>query len=99
MQFYSYANVPFFGPGEVVMDGPPNEVMKSYAAEPETGSTVELRNHPNRDPANPPSFQSLTLCDSAGNPTAVFDPGELCKEDTSQIESSHPQSVLSGRHW
>ncbi len=62
--------------GEVVMDGPPAKVMKSYASEPETGSTVELRDHPNRDPANPPSFQSLSLCDSAGNPTAVFYPGE-----------------------
>ena len=69
--------------GQVVMDGPPDEVMKSYVAEPETGSTVDLRNHPNRDPSYSPVFQSITLCDIAGNPTAVFGPG-----DTVQLKLS-----------
>ena len=62
--------------GQVVMDGLPDEVMKSYVAEPETGSTVDLRNHPNRDPSYSPTLQSITLCDNAGNPTAVFAPGD-----------------------
>ncbi len=69
--------------GQVVMDGLPDEVMKSYAAEPETGSIVDLRNHPNRDPSHSPTFQSLTLCDIADNPTAVFGPG-----DTVQLKVS-----------
>jgi len=62
--------------GQVVMDGLPDEVMKSYVAEPKTGSTVDLRNHPNRDPSLAPALQSITLCDTADNPTAVFAPGE-----------------------
>jgi len=62
--------------GQVVMDGPPDEVMKLYVAEPETGSTVDLRNHPNRDPSYAPVLQSISLCDISGNPTAVFSPGE-----------------------
>jgi len=69
--------------GQVVMDGLPDEVMKSYVAEPETGSTVDLRNHPNRDPSYSPVLQSITLCDTADNPTAVFAPG-----DTVQLKVS-----------
>ena len=69
--------------GQVVMDGLPDEVMKSYVAEPETGSIVDLRNHPNRDPSYSPTLQSITLCDTADNPTAVFAPG-----DTVQIKVS-----------
>ena len=69
--------------GQVAMDGQPDEVMKDYVAEPETGSVVDLRNHPNRDPSYSPTFQSISLCDTADNPTAVFAPG-----DTVQLEVS-----------
>ncbi len=69
--------------GKVVMDGPPDEVMKSYVAEPDTGSTVDLRDHPNRDPSLTPTFQQLVLCDIADNPTALFSPG-----DTVQLKVS-----------
>jgi lipopolysaccharide transport system ATP-binding protein len=62
--------------GQVEIDGLPAEVMKNYMAEPETGCTVDVRNHPNRDPSYSPVFQSISLCDSAGNPTAIFGPGE-----------------------
>jgi lipopolysaccharide transport system ATP-binding protein len=63
--------------GQVLMDGPAAEVMKSYVAEPETGSTVDLWSHPNRDPSLSPALQSITLCDSADNPTVMFAPGDI----------------------
>jgi lipopolysaccharide transport system ATP-binding protein len=63
--------------GQVLKDGPAAEVMKSYVAEPETGSIIDLRNHPNRDPSLTPVLQSITLCDTADNPTAVFCPGDI----------------------
>ena len=62
--------------GQVLMDGPAAEVMKSYVAEPETGSTVDLVNHPNRDPSYPATLQSIAFFDSEGRPGSVFEPGE-----------------------
>ncbi len=62
--------------GQVVMDGLPDEVMKSYVAEPEKGSVVDLANHPNRDPSHPATLQSIALFDSEGHPGSVFEPGE-----------------------
>ena len=62
--------------GQVVMDGPAAEVMKSYVAEPEMGSVVDLVNHPNRDPSYPATLQSIAFFDSEGHPESVFEPGE-----------------------
>ena len=41
-------------------------------AEPETGSVVDLVNHPNRDPSYPATFQSIAFFDSQGHPRCDF---------------------------
>ena len=58
--------------GQVLMDGPAAEVMKSYVAEPETGSVVDLVNHPNRDPSYPATLQSIAFFDSEGQSRGRF---------------------------
>ena len=82
--------------GQVLMDGPAGRGHEELRGRTRDGKHGGPAEPPEPGSSYPPTFQSITLCDSAGNPTAVFEPGETVQLKVSlKSESSDRESTVS----
>jgi lipopolysaccharide transport system ATP-binding protein len=60
--------------GRILLQGPTLDVVQSYASDVALGNSIDLTDHPNRDPSVRRAFRRIEMLDADGNPEHAFAP-------------------------
>jgi lipopolysaccharide transport system ATP-binding protein len=75
--------------GRLVMEGPALDVVQAYASHVTLGDSVDLTDHPNRDPARKGAFRRIEMLDADGHPKQAFAPPAVIQFRV-QIDAADP---------